>query len=365
MANRLCGGYQGPFPAHGHRGLLVRASRAQRECQRSPRHFSTWSSRTPHRGVPATSRSRTDRRSCAGRPTWSTPDPVFVGGWNGGLRSAIADHDAMNHRAGRARGERRVRATGGRAGRDPLRPGSDRSTPTDPSPRQTTVSVTGLVTYAQCPKRFYWSAVDLLPRRRSPSAVAGTELHRRIELHQRGQVPFEQLSDDLYDVPDEMAGDGGFNAFRNSRFSEQPGRHGRGAVRDPGRRRLPGSRAESTRSTSTIATGRSSTSRAGGPSDRPIPNRAAPVLRHRRHRRRLRVSQPRGARCHLRLSGWRAVEQSYQSRLRMGGHARAEIGQVTHRRDRRRGLHPRPRGSGATLATSSGSAVRERPGSSE
>jgi CRISPR/Cas system-associated exonuclease Cas4 (RecB family) len=87
---------------------------------------------------------------------------------------------------------------------------------------QRTVSVTGLVTYAQCPKRYYWSAVDLLPRRRSPSAVAGTELHRRIELHQRGQVPFEQLSEDLYDVPDSVAGDGGFKAFRNSRFSETP-----------------------------------------------------------------------------------------------------------------------------------------------
>ena len=149
------------------------------------------------------------------------PDPVFVGGWDGGLRSAIKDHNAMSRRAAElgvgAEYHERV---------DELEGTLFDLAATEQIPQSTTdqrtVSVTGLVTYAQCPKRFYWSAVDLLPRRRSPSAVAGTELHRRIELHQRGQVPFEQLSEDLYDVPDELAGNGGFKAFRNSRFSENP-----------------------------------------------------------------------------------------------------------------------------------------------
>jgi len=154
-------------------------------------------------------------------PDVAAPDPVFEGGWNGGLRSAISDHEAMTRRAA----ELGVSAEYDQRVAELLETLFDLAV-TDlipqASPDQRTVSVTGLVTYAQCPKRFFWSAVDPLPRRRSPSAVAGTELHRRIELHQRGQVPFEQLSDDLYDVPDEPAGDGGFKAFRNSRFSERP-----------------------------------------------------------------------------------------------------------------------------------------------
>ena len=82
------------------------------------------------------------------------------------------------------------------------------------------MSVTGLVTYAICPKRFFWTDVDPLPRRRSSAAAAGTELHRRIELHQRGQVPFEEISEDLYDAPGEAIGEGGFTAFLGSRFAE-------------------------------------------------------------------------------------------------------------------------------------------------
>jgi predicted RecB family nuclease len=86
------------------------------------------------------------------------------------------------------------------------------------------VSVTGLVTYAQCPKRFFWSEVDPLPRRRNMAAIAGTELHRRIELHQRGQVPFEDLEPGLYDAMDEATGEGGFKAFIDSRYGTEAAR---------------------------------------------------------------------------------------------------------------------------------------------
>ncbi len=44
------------------------------------------------------------------------------------------------------------------------------------------LSVTGLVTYARCPKQFYWSAVRPLPRRSSAAARLGIEIHRWIEL---------------------------------------------------------------------------------------------------------------------------------------------------------------------------------------
>ena len=98
----------------------------------------------------------------------------------------------------------------------------------EPEPGHTTVSVTGLVTYAECPKRYFWSEVDRLPRRPGPAARRGVELHRRIELHNRGMVPFDDLDEDLYDrSPGEgsggSAGDGGWEAFADSRYaSESP-----------------------------------------------------------------------------------------------------------------------------------------------
>jgi predicted RecB family nuclease len=98
--------------------------------------------------------------------------------------------------------------------------------PTPPSGEKqgTTVSVTGLVTYSQCPKRFFWTEVDPLPRRRNLAALRGTEIHRRIELHQRGQVPFEEMSEDLYDfAPDDRGatGPGGYAAYESSRFAAE------------------------------------------------------------------------------------------------------------------------------------------------
>ncbi len=61
-----------------------------------------------------------------------------------------------------------------------------------------------------------------MPRRRSPAQRRGVELHRLIELHNLGQVPFEELEDDLYDQPeagaDARVGDG-FDAFLASPYA--------------------------------------------------------------------------------------------------------------------------------------------------
>ena len=95
----------------------------------------------------------------------------------------------------------------------------------DPVPGRTTVSVTGLVTYADCPKRYFWSEVDRLPRRPGPAARRGTALHRRIELHNRGMVPFDELEDDLYDrspdegLPKPEGTGGGWKAFLGSPYA--------------------------------------------------------------------------------------------------------------------------------------------------
>ncbi|MEP7060051.1 MAG: PD-(D/E)XK nuclease family protein, partial [Actinomycetota bacterium] len=52
----------------------------------------------------------------------------------------------------------------------------------------TRVSVGGVVDFARCPKRFYWTSVRPLPRFSGPAARRGTEVHRWIELRSAGQT---------------------------------------------------------------------------------------------------------------------------------------------------------------------------------
>jgi len=63
--------------------------------------------------------------------------------------------------------------------------------PPAPAPVRTAppaLSVTGLVTYARCPKQFYWTVVRPLPRRGSAAARLGTDIHRWIELRAGRQL---------------------------------------------------------------------------------------------------------------------------------------------------------------------------------
>lgn len=61
------------------------------------------------------------------------------------------------------------------------------------------ISVTGLSTYSLCPRRYFWSEVDPLPRRFSPWTRRGTDIHRQIELHNRGVVSLEEQQENYYD----------------------------------------------------------------------------------------------------------------------------------------------------------------------
>lgn len=64
-----------------------------------------------------------------------------------------------------------------------------------PEPPQATLaapkglSTTSLVTYARCPKRFYWSHVRPLPRRSSAASRIGTVFHAWLEQTGKGQLP--------------------------------------------------------------------------------------------------------------------------------------------------------------------------------
>ena len=73
------------------------------------------------------------------------------------------------------------------------------------------LSVTGLVTYARCPRQFYWTVVRPLPRRSSAAARLGTEIHRWIELRAGRQLsliePEPEGLDDTLD-PDRLPAGG-------------------------------------------------------------------------------------------------------------------------------------------------------------
>ena len=146
-------------------------------------------------------------------------DTTFPDGWREGIRRAIEDPEHP----------RRLAASLGitpsyDAAVDQLHivldglP--DPAPPPDPESGFRT-SVTGLVSFATCPQQYSWSEVDRLPRRPSAALRRGVDLHRRIELHNRGIAALEEAGPGFYDLPDEDAvpAGGGFAAFAASRFA--------------------------------------------------------------------------------------------------------------------------------------------------
>lgn len=151
-------------------------------------------------------------------PSDSAPDPIFPRGWQAALREAMAEPGSVDQRAEELGVTEEYQQIVEETTAQLFRLAEPRETSAGEKGRA--VSVTGLVTYAQCPKRFYWTDIDPLPRRPNPAALRGSELHRRIELDQLGQVPFEEFSDDLYDsVGEDGPVEGGFAAYRSSRFA--------------------------------------------------------------------------------------------------------------------------------------------------
>jgi DNA helicase-2/ATP-dependent DNA helicase PcrA len=152
------------------------------------------------------------------------PDPLFEGGWEDGLRSAIDDPGWAQARAAEM-GILPAYHAAVTAHHQTLFGLPDR--PAAPAEPRVETSATGLVTYAACPKRYYWSEVDRLPRRGSAAARRGVDVHRRIELHHAGVVPLEEVTESLYDVGpgDSLETDTGapdpFRVFLESRFARE------------------------------------------------------------------------------------------------------------------------------------------------
>ena len=98
----------------------------------------------------------------------------------------------------------------------------------------TAISVTGLVTYARCPKQFYWTVVRPLPRRSSPAARLGTEVHRWIEQRAGRQLSLLDAGRDDVDDADALPADEGTMAALKASFLASPW-----ASRDPQRVEAP------------------------------------------------------------------------------------------------------------------------------
>ncbi|MFQ5947562.1 MAG: ATP-dependent DNA helicase [Acidimicrobiia bacterium] len=151
------------------------------------------------------------------------PDPHFSDGWQAALRKAIVDPGWPERLA-----EESGNLPAYHAQMDQLRitlDGLGEPSPPEAEDAGLRTSVTGLVSYATCPRRFYWSEVDRLPRRPSPELERGIELHRKIELYNRGAVPLEEADHAFYDVAPAEAVDeeprDAFAAFKASRFAAE------------------------------------------------------------------------------------------------------------------------------------------------
>ena len=76
-----------------------------------------------------------------------------------------------------------------------------------PEPLPSSVSVSNLITYGRCPKRFYWSAVRPLPQFGGRAAKLGTYIHSWIEKQASGQASLIDL-DELPDLSAEELTEG-------------------------------------------------------------------------------------------------------------------------------------------------------------
>lgn len=91
-------------------------------------------------------------------------------------------------------------------------------------PLPSSVPVGGVVDYARCPRRFYWSNVRPLPRFSGPAARLGTQVHGWIERQASGQASLLELEEEPDLTAEELAGEPGKldrlqQAFLRSRFA--------------------------------------------------------------------------------------------------------------------------------------------------
>ena len=110
-------------------------------------------------------------------------DALFPGGWRRAAADAERDPAILKGMVDgldddeRARYEREAAEISALAGDLVERESGTPAPPAVPG----SVSVSSVIEYARCPKRFYWSSVRPLPQFSGPSARMGTQIHAWIE----------------------------------------------------------------------------------------------------------------------------------------------------------------------------------------
>ncbi|MFN2545370.1 MAG: ATP-dependent helicase [Actinomycetota bacterium] len=169
-------------------------------------------------------RARTRRWPPAARV--EDADTVFPEGWHAAAEEAVADPEAFRGRATAALDAGELQAVQGALDEHLERAEliRERTRPSRRLPLPAQLSVSSVIDYVRCPKLFYWSQVRPLPRRSSPAARLGTEIHRWVELQSRGQATLIDL-DELPDLSvEERLGEAASpsalkDAYRASRFA--------------------------------------------------------------------------------------------------------------------------------------------------
>jgi len=155
------------------------------------------------------------------------PDGPFPAGWRraaadaagaGAVQPSLVEALSPEERAEYEREAAANRSVAGElAARERARPAAGGAMPP-------TVSVGGLIDYALCPKRFYWSAVRPLPRFSGPAARIGSQVHAWIERRSSGQASLLELDQAPDLTAEDLAGEPGRverlqRAFEESRFA--------------------------------------------------------------------------------------------------------------------------------------------------
>jgi DNA helicase-2/ATP-dependent DNA helicase PcrA len=157
------------------------------------------------------------------------PDALFVAGWRKAAVRAERDAAAVEELADALEGGERARyrevagELTSMAAHLADRESAGRAKPAPPQ----TIAVGGVIEYARCPKRFYWSSVRPLPRFSGPAARIGTQVHAWIERRSSGQASLLELDEAPDFTSEELAGEPGKmerlqRTFAESRFASGP-----------------------------------------------------------------------------------------------------------------------------------------------
>jgi DNA helicase-2/ATP-dependent DNA helicase PcrA len=168
-------------------------------------------------------------RDWPGNALRAEPDELFGKGWRAAAMDAARDRSELDRAVAALSDEERGQFSLRMADQRDLALHlleRERAGPVSPS-LPASVSVGGVVEYARCPKRFYWSTVRPLPRFSGPAARIGTQVHAWIERQSSGQTSLLEMDESPDLTAEELAGAPGRierlqRAFMDSRFAAWP-----------------------------------------------------------------------------------------------------------------------------------------------